>query len=150
MRIAVDTSVLVAILDNHDKFNGLALTLADALSEQAVELFYLDCVIVETIGVFCRRAQEQRRIHHVNELLTKLEDYVAKPKISWVTRDLEQFYPDVVDIVRNTNGQLNFNDALIAITCRELEIEIVASFDQDFDLIPWLKRIARPEDLQSA
>lgn len=45
------------------------------------------------------------------------------------------------------NGILNFNDALMAILCQELGIDVIVSFDRDFDLAPWLKRIADPQDL---
>jgi predicted nucleic acid-binding protein len=50
------------------------------------------------------------------------------------------------EIKRATNGALNFNDALIALACREREIPTIASFDADFDQITWL-RLAHPEDL---
>ena len=36
---------------------------------------------------------------------------------------------------------LNFHDALIALACREREIPVIASFDPDFDLNPWLNRL---------
>ncbi len=44
-------------------------------------------------------------------------------------------------------GALNFNDALIALACRERGIPSIASFDADFDQVPWLRRLARPEDV---
>ena len=40
-----------------------------------------------------------------------------------------------------------FRDALIALACRERGISAIASFDADFDQVPWLKRIAQPEDI---
>jgi predicted nucleic acid-binding protein len=42
---------------------------------------------------------------------------------------------------------LNFNDALIALACRERSIPAIASFDPDFDQVSWLRRLARPDDL---
>ena len=41
----------------------------------------------------------------------------------------------------------HFNDALIALSCRQRSIEYLASFDADFDQISWLKRIAQPANL---
>jgi predicted nucleic acid-binding protein len=52
-----------------------------------------------------------------------------------------------INLVRQMNGALNFNDAFIAILCRESQIDAILSFDRDFDLAPWLKRIADPQDL---
>lgn len=37
--------------------------------------------------------------------------------------------------------------ALIALACREWEIPALVSFDADFDQLPWLKRLATPDDL---
>jgi len=39
------------------------------------------------------------------------------------------------------------NDALIALTCKEHQIKYLASFDRDFDKVPWLKRLSQPSDL---
>lgn len=49
--------------------------------------------------------------------------------------------------MHSSDGKLNFNDALMALACRERAILVIASFDADFDLIPWLKRVASPGDL---
>ena len=54
-----------------------------------------------------------------------------------------------IGIDTSFNGQLNFNDGLIALSCRERSIHVLASFDRDFDMIDWLARIATPEDVQS-
>ncbi|NJN93567.1 MAG: PIN domain-containing protein [Anaerolineales bacterium] len=42
---------------------------------------------------------------------------------------------------------MNFNDALIALSCRERNITAIASFDSDFDRVSWFNRLARPEDI---
>jgi predicted nucleic acid-binding protein len=52
-----------------------------------------------------------------------------------------------MEIVIDSSGTLNFNDALIALACRERGIPAIASFDADFDQVPWLRRLARPQVL---
>jgi predicted nucleic acid-binding protein len=52
-----------------------------------------------------------------------------------------------VGIDTSVLGNLNFNDALIALSCHHRDIPFIASFDRDFDNVPWLQRIAKPEDL---
>jgi len=47
-------------------------------------------------------------------------------------------------------GALNFNDILVALGCRELGIECIATFDSDFDSIAWLKRLSSPNDITSS
>jgi predicted nucleic acid-binding protein len=44
-------------------------------------------------------------------------------------------------------GLLNPFDHLITVICREYQISAIISYDADFDQIPWLTRIAKPEDL---
>jgi hypothetical protein len=55
----------------------------------------------------------------------------------------------VIELVCNTSGVLNFHDALVALRCQEFGVEVIASFDQDFDQITWLTRIDTPEVVKS-
>jgi len=61
--------------------------------------------------------------------------------------DLSNLYDEIAALVEQTDGEINFNDALIALSCRNRSISLLASFDADFDRVNWLKRIARPADL---
>jgi predicted nucleic acid-binding protein len=110
-------------------------------------LIYFDCVVIETIGVLCRRAEEQKRSAMLPALLTSLEYLVPPSRISWTGGHLPRRYDSVLDLVRNTHGLLNFNDALIAILCQELSIGSIMSFDRDFDQIAWLRRVSSPQAL---
>jgi len=55
-------------------------------------------------------------------------------------------YDQVLALVEQSSGELNFNDALLALSCRNRGIPWVASFDADFDTVAWLKRLATPAD----
>ncbi len=146
-RVMIDTSVLVALIDARDKFRQAAMALLMAVENSGSLIFYLDCVVIETVGVLCRRSEEQARSHQLPTLITDLEHRVPRQRMTWTGRKLRRLYPNVIDLVRQSNGQLNFNDALIALVCREFNITTIASFDRDFDQIAWLKRISKPEDL---
>lgn len=67
--------------------------------------------------------------------------------ILWVLPDVPVLYTEIVEMVLTSRGGLNFNDALIALSCRKRGIPYVASFDRDFDQIEWLRRVAEPGDL---
>jgi predicted nucleic acid-binding protein len=69
------------------------------------------------------------------------------PRITWISQEIQRLYPDILALVREHNGELNFHDALIALACRELEIPYIASFDRDFDRVTWLTRIDRPANV---
>ena len=51
------------------------------------------------------------------------------------------WYEDIVHIIRQHKGKINFHDALIILSAKELKISRIASFDKDFDTIKSLERI---------
>ncbi len=68
-QVALDTSILVGLVDNRDTFHSSAIALRDALKEVQAKAVYFDCVISETINVLARRAKEQKYSSEFEELL---------------------------------------------------------------------------------
>ena len=149
MRVAVDASVLVGLINPHDLWRNRALDLRDALLTTGNELVYFDCVAAEAISAAARRLREKGRVADVEALLDRLSAQVPVETITWILPDVPRLYLAVLDLVRSSSGELNFNDALIALACRERSILAIASFDADFDQVAWLRRLARPEDVAS-
>jgi predicted nucleic acid-binding protein len=147
VRVAVDSSVLVGLINPRDLWRGRALALRDALLATGADLLYFDCVVTESISAAARRLHEKGRLAEVEALLDRLNDQVPSDTITWVLPDVPHLYPEVLDLIRSSSGALNFNDALIALACRERSIPAIASFDADFDQVGWLRRLARPEDV---
>lgn len=147
MQIAVDSSVLVALINPRDLWRDQALALENALLATGCELFYFDCAVAEAVSAAARRLHEKSQITEVNALLDRLGHCVPQDMITWILPDVPRLYGDVLALIRSSAGVLNFNDALIALACRERGIPIIASFDPDFDQVPWLRRLARPEDV---
>jgi len=137
---AIDSSVLVALVDDRDKWHVQAKALLDALKEEVINVIYFDCVLNETISVMARRSEEQNRSAQFPALLDGLLQQVPEELITWITLDTQRLYDRIVELVRQTQGRLNFHDALIALACQELEIKVILSFDRDFDEIPWMER----------
>lgn len=52
-----------------------------------------------------------------------------------------ELYNEILSLIDEHKGRLNFHDALIALTSKEMVIEDILSFDGDFDEIAWLKRV---------
>ena len=147
MKITIDSSVLVGLINPHNLRRDRAIALRDGLLASGAELFYFDCVAAETVSVAARRLHEKGRSDEVESLLDRLDAQVPGDTITWILPDVPRLYPEVLDLIRSSSGALNFNDALIALACRERGIPAIASFDADFDQIVWLRRLARPEDL---
>ncbi|MFN2305145.1 MAG: type II toxin-antitoxin system VapC family toxin [Anaerolineales bacterium] len=96
-----------------------------------------------------RRAEEQKRSEQFSMLLDKLLMQVPIDDITWISSEIQRLYQKTIEQVRQTEGALNFHDALMALYCQEYEIKAIISFDRDFDRISWLKRVAAPEDVKT-
>lgn len=140
---AIDTNVIVALVDVSDKWHHGALALRDALLDVGAQLVYFDCVVNEAIGVIGRRTEEQKRPDQFVRLLDGLTN-LPEPTITWISGAGQRLFREVVSLCRDHNGTLNFHDALMALICQELGIQFIVSFDCDFDEIAWLTRIADP------
>ena len=147
--VAMDTSLLVGLVDSRDIWHPAAIILRDAFKEAQSQMVYFDCVVGEVINVLARRAKERKRSSEFTELLTQLIYQTPEDSIIWISTETKRLYPEIIALVRDSKGALNFNDILVALGCRELGIECIATFDRDFDSIPWLKRLSSPNDIAS-
>jgi predicted nucleic acid-binding protein len=150
MRVAIDTVVLAALVDTRDKWHATAVTLRDALKAEHAEVSYFDPVLAETISLLARRLAEQKRLDQFSGGLDKLDLLVPLELITWVSPETPRLYPQILALVRADGGELNFNDALIALACQELGVQFIASFDRDFDRVDWLVRLETPDDVRAA
>jgi predicted nucleic acid-binding protein len=140
--IAVDTNIVVALVDSRDKWHQRALALSDALLDSSLQAIYFDCVINEAISALGRRAEEQRRSEEFGALLDQLMSLVQVDDITWTSAAVQRLFDDIVSICRAHQGGLNFHDVLLALVCKELKVAHILSFDRDFDEIAWLTRLA--------
>ena len=147
IRIGIDTSVLIGLLDPRDIWHEPAMALKQALIANNADIAVFDCVLAETVSTMTRRIQEQRRTADLDQLMDRIINHYPADDILWVLPDVPIFYAEIIDLVRVSGGALNFNDALIALSCRHRDIPLIASFDRDFDGLEWLKRVAQPDDL---
>ena len=143
----LDTNVVVGLLDTQDVWNKRALELRAALKAHDCEPVMFDCVLAEAVSILARRTHEKRRTAQLTHLLDQLEVQFPSRLIVWLGPDWPGLYDEIVALVKQSKGELSFNDALMALSCRLRGFQFIASFDGDFDLIPWLKRISQPADL---
>lgn len=66
---------------------------------------------------------------------------MPKGKIEWVYPKVPDLYNNILKLMVQSDGRLNFHDALMALIMREYGVEYFVSFDEDFDSINWIKRI---------
>ena len=146
-QITLDSNVLVALISNRDSLHAKAEMLIRTCQSVQAELVYLDCVLSETLSVLGRRAEEQHKSDEFPALVALLETHIPRNSIVWLTEHTRHYYADIIDLMRQSKGRLNFNDGLIAFGCRDMGLETIISFDSDFDTIPWLNRVAEPNNI---
>ncbi len=147
VKIGLDTSFVIGLLDNKDVWHAPALELQAAFHSGGLRPYIFDCVLAEVISTLARRIHEKRRNADLSALLKQVQKQFPTRSITWLYPDLPRMYEEVVSLVENSAGELNFNDALIALSCRDRKIPLRASFDADFDQAVWLRRVADPADL---
>ena len=125
MRVAIDASVLVALLNPHDVWHTQAIALTDTLITAGFTPMYFDCAIAEAISAVARRLHEKGRGAEVPDMLARLENQASHNLITWIFPDVPRLYPHALDLIRASSGELNFNDALIALACRERNIPAI-------------------------
>jgi len=145
--VAIDTSILVGLINPQDIWHDSAQQLNRVLQEEDMAVIFFDCVLAEAASVIARRLHEKKRFTTVNTFLQQLHEQYPAESLTWIFPNVRSYYVDILPLMRSSNGALNFNDALIALACRERNISTIASFDADFDTIPWLTRLSQPKDL---
>jgi predicted nucleic acid-binding protein len=147
MRVVIDSSVFVGLVNPLDHRRAQAISLLQAIQARPCTLFYLDCVGAESITTILRRLSEQQRSQEIDEIFNRLQQMLKPSQIVWVFPEVPQMFQEILALMQMSNGSLNFNDALIALACRAYGVPAIASFDTDFDQIPWLRRLALPGDV---
>lgn len=147
MDVVIDTSVLVGLLVPNDRWHSQAGAVWSAITAAGHTAIHFDCVMTEAVSTAVRRLHEKGMAAQVAAAVDRLNMQAPETTVTWVLSDIQRLYPTALDLIRSTAGSLNFNDALIALACRERGIEAIASFDADFDQIDWLRRWARPQDV---
>lgn len=145
--VAIDSSVLVGALNKLDHRHIQAKALLAALQDVAATLVYFDCVVAESISTILRRLSEKQKFSEVHSFLAEIAEALPANRLTWILPDSPRLYDDILALIGASSGELNFNDALIALACRERGIAVVASFDADFDAVNWLQRIERSEQI---
>ena len=120
-----------------------AKRLVDDLQLASANLIYFDCVVAESVSTILRRLHEKQQFTAIQQLLDAVADTFPPERLTWIMPDTPRLYTQILALIESSSGELNFNDALIALACRERNISVLASFDADFDSIEWLQRIER-------
>lgn len=140
-RAAVDTSFAIALMDEKDRHHERALRILDGIEKAGLEVIYIDCVINEIYSVIARRFAERRMSERFPEMADKITSSSEDVEIINAYRYLPKAHPQVVELMKRTEGRLSYHDALIALSLKEEGVGKIISLDVDFDEVRWLERI---------
>lgn len=128
-RVFLDTSFILALVRPADENHSAAQRLQAVLPEAA---YLSDHVLDETV-TFLGKNKEQDIAYEVGRRLLgskNIEVVVSRP--DHLVESLEVF--------RKYSG-FSFCDALSVVLMKDYNIRKIASFDSDFDRVPWIERI---------
>lgn len=143
----IDANVLLALIDEKDKWHSKAALLAEGLNRKNWDVVYLDCVLNEVVSVLGRRLEERQESQSFLSTLSKLEELVLTEEIDWAYPTVPETYADILELVKETEGKLNFHDALIVLFMKDHALKDIASFDADFDQISGIVRLSDEREL---
>ena len=143
MRVFVDTSVILAFLAGQD---DRALEIIRGVERRELTGYINPLVIDETIYGYLRLAtgHSARRIRKLlarrdERLMGMIKDEVQPVLKLFTTLPLASEPGEVTGLIEEHG--LMPADALIALTCRQHEISVIATLDEDFKRVPWLRVI---------
>jgi len=93
-----------------------------------------------------RKYRESRGYRDFEGVISALSEFIERLSVE-ILRD-EGSYKELVEVATRYN--LMPSDALIAITCRRYGINTIATFDEDFKRVPWLRVVPRTPALPDA
>lgn len=147
--IIVDTNFLVGLLDEKDKWHQRSVELYQNLEAVQIEMIIFDCVANELISVIGKRFEESGREKKFKEFVKKkLMLLISRDKIVSLYKWVDEWYDEIIKIVIDSSGKFNFHDALIQVGAKEMNLEYIISFDEDFDKATGLMRIKEKRDIE--
>lgn len=141
--VVVDANVLVGFLDEHDSLFSQATALLARLDAEGHVPLVLDVLLGEAVSVLCRRAIERKtNPPDLARALEQARTWLDRGEVAFVGQDQERLMRAIFDVVEETNGKVNVNDALLVVLQREGSIGDVASFDKKLDAAAGFRRIS--------
>jgi predicted nucleic acid-binding protein len=135
--VVLDANVLIAHFDQHDSLHERASAVMQGLRVGGHNAQLLDFVMNEVVSVLCRRAaQRSTNPPELAAILSKILVLYDDGEIEFLPSQIEQRFRSIIEIVRESSGRLNFNDATLCVLQRHAVIGEVATFDQELARYP--------------
>ena len=134
--IVLDANVIVALLYADDSQHQRAVQLTERLEAEGHSLVLIDLLVFEALSVLCRRAAQRKTAPpNLAAAVQTMRRWLEAGEVRFLAHEGERLAGSVLDIVIETAGSLNANDALLVALQRERLIDTLATFDRGFDRV---------------
>lgn len=106
------------------------------------EIVCMDCVVNEIFSVMARKLRKKRMSKEFPKVADVITDFLENINVIDAYKNLPKLHSEVVELMKRTKGRLNYHDALIALCCKQEKISQIATLDNDFDEVAWLRKIS--------
>lgn len=140
-RLLLDTSFIIALVDSKDQHHKKALEIESRIKEKEVEIICMDCIVNEVYSVIARKLIEREMSKEFSKMADLITNFFENVDIINAYRYLPKIHSKVINLMVQTEGRLNYHDALIALSSKQENIKKIVTLDNDFDEIKWLARV---------
>jgi predicted nucleic acid-binding protein len=118
--VVLDANIIVALLYEEDVHHQRANDLIDRLERQGHAIALIDFLVGEAISVLCRRARERKTSPpDLRKAIAAVRGWFREGDVRASEQESLHSIDDVLDVVEETAGALNFKDALVVVLERK-------------------------------
>jgi len=140
-RLLLDTNFIIALIDSKDQYHKKALEIESRIKEKEIEIICMDCIVNEVYSVIARKLIERKMSKEFSRMANLITNFFKNIDIINAYRYLPRIHSKVINLMGQTEGRLNYHDALIALSSKQENIKKIVTLDNDFDEIKWLARV---------
>jgi predicted nucleic acid-binding protein len=132
--VVLDANVIVALLYADDSLHQRAVDLTTRLEAEGHSIVLVDFLVFEALSVLCRRAAQRKTTPpDLAVAVARMRSWFDNGEVQFLAHEGERLAIKVLEIVLDSQGTLNANDALLVALQREGAMGMLATFDQGFE-----------------
>jgi predicted nucleic acid-binding protein len=142
-KVILDANVVIGHLDDQDSLHERAEALAERIRANGDTLQVIDLTLQEAISVLCRRTtQRKQNPPNLPLILQRVRVWLERGLVGFTQSKLEPLFSEVLELIEQSGGTLNYNDAALVVLQQRGLIGDVATFDAALATFPGFRTIA--------
>lgn len=139
--VVLDANVLIGFVDPGDVHHQRATDVLREIEKAGASVVLLAFVVEEALAVLVRRKRERRgsTTPDLNAFLGMVRAWQEAGLVDEMVAELAGRLPDLLDIVEESHGALNPNDAKLVLLQRTGAIGTIVTFDRNLAEFPALQ-----------